>query len=1349
MFSIILYFQNFILKIVLLSLFFPNLIGSYILSKDLLSYKVYSLLLDKANPIKYFEYQNYNYEKDSFYDIIFQLKTKTKILDKEVYLYIYGTNTYYSNIIDLIKINEETNEFIDFHLKFDLNSKNEYMDEYPLIHHDNIKNFAFQYYYLVFQFNPSHTENFNASFIIFNTFDIIEITPDDKNSQFYYKYENDYLITKYNFQINLQKNIYDFLNIQLISNDDNNKFNISIEKYSSEEIYSSNFFNKLDYNMKIEDIQLFTLNLLYNENSNNNDKSFAIFFDFSPQSFNFQQLNEDSVNVKLLSRREFYFSKDFTSDNSNYIRKIYYCLEFLSNKDIEIKKDYFSLKYSIIELNQDEKQNNLKIKNGLNLELIGNNGSNWIEMKSYLNVIYSRFNFKADVNIQEIMNKTMIIKIILNNSEKDKLIIKDINFRFLPLITLTEDIYNDKKSYIKFFNSSNLIDRIGFYYIPTSNIQTNKIVYCPCENGMFIIFGEFDLSEEILIPYIQNTSIYFIKPFNNSNIYNGITAFTYNSNSNYFFQFGDFEEKILNNLKINELKNFENINKEIKFNNNINELYFFNKIFLNEFFILQANIIYGDISVDYLCLDNLTDNEKNFNNIFPLNKQLLNNHIKVIKNPMLINCSRLEIIRIVNNKYINENQTINNSTKNLLYINRYRISSEIEQNQLSTLFISSDDIITKYKININSINELLKYKFIIFGYEPEYEFNIIININNKKINISSSDKIRIYTGEINISKYNNQIRIFNNGNQNLFIWSIIGNFEDSNIKIFNASNSFFSGIMSVGKTYLFVFDYFNIINKESLGLLPYKFIFSLEKANSLKSNGYYSQFLASINFSVENNIFNLFDINSIYFELKNSDEIISFNDGLNFENFDSYLNTYKKQNIYTFINSVSGYLIIKFYMIYKYDISNKKNKLLSFDFDRSIYAINYHIEKPKKNRHLFFQSLFCFPVKDYNITFFQENSNISYSLNNNNDKGVVQEINSGNIFGYIDLNQYNNIINENEYYIGITKPGKLFMRYSYAKDKIDFDIINSMKDNSKYNSNINIEKTRKIENKDIFSISFDCLLKNTLTNYYLLILEEKEKDMDNECKFLSYLYQYGNNDEKNLNNLINNLEYQKFISFKDEGTYDRITKEITFEDFGNYKIYILAEEIENYSFYKLLGGKEYSYVFDSNENNINKEKEKEGDEENGISSFLIALIIILSLLILLAILTIYRYFKKDNFNQIIAFMNLPRKNSSNKINMLLNESLNSEFSINNSQIINGRELAEEMKERKEENISEKKDLIKEDNQNDLPPPPLTAFPSSDDIIKELVNQMKSKKVERKLDDKDKIYSNDNSHTDFG
>lgn len=99
--------------------------------------------------------------------------------------------------------------------------------------------------------------------------------------------------------------------------------------------------------------------------------------------------------------------------------------------------------------------------------------------------------------------------------------------------------------------------------------------------------------------------------------------------------------------------------------------------------------------------------------------------------------------------------------------------------------------------------------------------------------------------------------------------------------------------------------------------------------------------------------------------------------------------------------------------------------------------------------------------------------------------------------------------------------------------------------------------------------------------------------------------------------------------------------------------------------------------------------------------------------------------------------------------MLLNESLNSDFSLNNSQKINERKLVEEMKERNEENISEKKNFSKEDNQNDLPPPPLTAFPSSDDTIKELVNQMKSKKVERKLDDKDKIYSNDNSHTDVG
>ena len=97
-------------------------------------------------------------------------------------------------------------------------------------------------------------------------------------------------------------------------------------------------------------------------------------------------------------------------------------------------------------------------------------------MKSCRSEVYSRFFFKADINIQEIMNKTMIIKIILNNVEKDKLIIKNVDFRFLPLITLTEDIYNNKRSYIKFFNSSTSIDRIGYYYIPTSNIPTDKTI---------------------------------------------------------------------------------------------------------------------------------------------------------------------------------------------------------------------------------------------------------------------------------------------------------------------------------------------------------------------------------------------------------------------------------------------------------------------------------------------------------------------------------------------------------------------------------------------------------------------------------------------------------------------------------------------------------------------------------------------------------------------------------------------------------------------------------------------------------------------------------------------------------
>ena len=112
---------------------------------------------------------------------------------------------------------------------------------------------------------------------------------------------------------------------------------------------------------------------------------------------------------------------------------------------------------------------------------------------------------------------------------------------------------------------------------------------------------------------------------------------TINKYNNYFFQFGEIDDTILDNLKIYDFRNDINMNKEVRINNKIKELYFFNIYHFNDSFILDLNIIYGNVTLEYLSLDSLPVDYKNYYNIFPFNKEILKNSIKIINSPTIIN----------------------------------------------------------------------------------------------------------------------------------------------------------------------------------------------------------------------------------------------------------------------------------------------------------------------------------------------------------------------------------------------------------------------------------------------------------------------------------------------------------------------------------------------------------------------------------------------------------------------------------------------------------------------------------------------------------------------------------------
>ena len=128
--------------------------------------------------------------------------------------------------------------------------------------------------------------------------------------------------------------------------------------------------------------------------------------------------------------------------------------------------------------------------------------------------------------------------------------------------------------------------------------------------------------------------------------------------------------------------------------------------------------------------------------------------------------------------------------------------------------------------------------------------------------------------------------------------------------------------------------------------------------------------------------------------------------------------------------------------------------------------------------------------------------------------------------------------------------------------------------------------------------------------------------------------------------------------------------------------------------------------------------------------------------------------RKENINQIIKFMNLPKNDSANlgKNNLLLsinksedlndsNNNLlfpilnNSEYIENNSQGNNNVKNEKINKDNNEDNNIE----IDEEEKSEPPPPAITAFPN-ENSISEMLEEIKHKDSDKKIDEEN-MYTN--------
>jgi hypothetical protein len=133
--------------------------------------------------------------------------------------------------------------------------------------------------------------------------------------------------------------------------------------------------------------------------------------------------------------------------------------------------------------------------------------------------------------------------------------------------------------------------------------------------------------------------------------------------------------------------------------------------------------------------------------------------------------------------------------------------------------------------------------------------------------------------------------------------------------------------------------------------------------------------------------------------------------------------------------------------------------------------------------------------------------------------------------------------------------------------------------------------------------------------------KQKDDEITNECEFIAYL-------EKR-----NDIKIMSFI-YNNENV--RIKKEISFDKFGNYGIYILAKSLDELSIYKYLGTESYSFTSDfyHSSNTVNNY-----NSNNNFRKIIVILIFIVLLIILIILFIVFHYVRKKKLIKLFNILN--------------------------------------------------------------------------------------------------------------
>ena len=1205
------------------------------------------------------------------------------------------------------------------------------------------------YYLIILYLDKTNIKEFSGTITSFIPDINVEIQSINLPQYFYYK--NNYNLKNYSFTIypNYKQNKNN-MHLQILAYNKKNIFNISITNNKNFIIdKKSNIvsYNNFLYNNLNEENTFYLLNLSFMENNNEfNNFEFAIYIEYSSFNNNLIQLNENINEINFLVKSDYYFYLNLSQTDIN--DNLFFLINELSFK---ITTSLYSLETNI-ELN--DLNNVTYLQNYIY-------SSNFAHCKSrfFRDSIFFSQCFKS----KNINNNQNIIIIKVSGSGIAPLKTRKILFKELKRININDNEYIDKL-YYKTFNSEYSIDRIGYFYLSKINNDTKRqLIYCSKDNTMTVYYGDYDIidsnNQEVLS--FDNLRLFKIS-YNNSdyleNVFDGFTFITYNKDNNYFIQLIDINTDIYDNLLIEKIDN-DHLNREIIFNNHIQNYYIF---YINEFnidnqdIIIDPQILYGSVDIKYIDIDIIEETKFNLNKIIDFNNE--DYSITDLNHPILVK-QTTEFIKIINNHF-----NLEYFYKAKLYLNKYINEQNKNWKNLSPTFLNPYESKIYTLDNIyGNITLLLKLGHNYNDYTNNINDNLVsIILGNNKINniFNLSNQNNLLLGKEIYLYFGDTITFINNWNKSILVWSDLGIFPGKNIISLYLSQNFYY-LYTFNHVHRLCFDWFNIKKKLEDGLIPQKILISLINEKQTKANGFYYQV---INKEDDNNDYFYYHsyINSIQYELDQGESHNFVSEDINISEYDYYF----KNNFY--INYViypsSGLSTVIFYVEYLYDISNYLNVLKYLEYDNSVYSLdlkmdNIYIEKRdsyNNYNYLVFQCLSC--NSSNSIVNFKYNDNL-YSIDNNNEKYInIKSISTGNVLGYINTKFFNKDINNNELYINIIKPYKTYIKYYYTTNINNNYIFQN-------NYNINIEKDLdNIKTKII--VSFDCFLKNTKTNYTILILNKNEikNEINNECEFFFIL-------EKRYNSKIN----IKQLSFIDNNNNIRIKKEISFHEFGNYRIYILAQSLGELSIFKYLGSESYTYTDNYNHNSNNQNFEKKNQE-------IIAILIFIILLIILIILFfVFHYIRKKKITDLFNNLNIPpilNDFESSQEQLFEFYDLNNEIKINNKNSINDDNdndndyhflLFEKPKEENKNNESKKNNIdlnlnnnINNDNNNDnnkdnkdleldpgllgQSPAPLlgSTFASEEDRIKNELAKINESSNSSKSNDIEKKYINTNN-----